>query len=70
MGTLEAVPGHCRDGCLHWGLRRGDRYLDPLSLLPAWLRRAGPSRLLPVYGTTGPGAVPVVSGPSRRAAPW
>lgn len=27
--------GHCRDGgtCLHWGLLRGETYLDPLALL-------------------------------------
>ena len=24
--------GHCR-GCLHWGLREGKKYLDPLLLL-------------------------------------
>lgn len=24
---------HCPDGCLHWGLKRGADYLDPLSLL-------------------------------------
>ena len=29
--------------CLHWGARRGDTYLDPLSLL----RPLGPVRLLP-----------------------
>jgi murein DD-endopeptidase MepM/ murein hydrolase activator NlpD len=34
LGLL--VPGHAgctAEACLHWGLRRGDRYLDPLSLL-------------------------------------
>ena len=34
IGTL--VPGHggCpADACLHWGLRLGENYLDPLSLL-------------------------------------
>ncbi|WP_309237899.1 M23 family metallopeptidase [Streptomyces albidus (ex Kaewkla and Franco 2022)] len=41
---------HCGGGCLHWGARRGTRYLDPLSLLPAGLLRGGPSRLLPVFG--------------------
>ena len=30
-------------GCLHWGLLRGETYLNPLSLV-----RRGPSRLLPV----------------------
>ncbi|MBE1566408.1 murein hydrolase activator EnvC family protein [Nonomuraea africana] len=42
LGVLEAVPGHCREPCLHWGLLRGPRYLDPLLLL-AW----APIRLLP-----------------------
>ncbi|MCX2181579.1 M23 family metallopeptidase [Streptomyces sp. SKN60] len=37
---------HCPASCLHWGLLRGDTYLNPLRLLGA----AGPSRLLPVWG--------------------
>lgn len=44
IGSLE--PGHegCpQAACLHWGLRRGDGYLDPLSVLDA-----GPVRLLPL----------------------
>ncbi|MFD0820256.1 M23 family metallopeptidase, partial [Micromonospora zhanjiangensis] len=43
LGAL--VPGHpgCPVGtCLHWGLRRGDSYLDPLALLGL-----GRVRLLP-----------------------
>ncbi len=28
IGTVEA--GHCPSGCLHFGLKRGDQYLDPL----------------------------------------
>ena len=33
-------PGHCSQAvCLHWGLRRGDTYLDPLRLVaPAAVR--------------------------------
>ncbi|WP_436844447.1 peptidoglycan DD-metalloendopeptidase family protein [Streptomyces wuyuanensis] len=56
VGEGEAVavvaegPAHCPRGCLHWGLRRGAEYLDPLSLLPASALRRGPSRLLPVFG--------------------
>ena len=48
VGTGEVIGrlagGHrCTGGtCLHWGLKRGDIYLDPLSLLDA-----GPVRLLP-----------------------
>ncbi len=40
---------HCPDAtCLHWGLRRGRAYLDPLGLLPPWLLAPHPPRLLPV----------------------
>ncbi|WP_435173597.1 peptidoglycan DD-metalloendopeptidase family protein [Actinacidiphila sp. bgisy145] len=46
---------HCPEVCVHWGLLRGDVYLDPLTLLPPVLRRAGPSRLLPVAGAGGGG---------------
>ncbi|WP_097194175.1 M23 family metallopeptidase [Blastococcus aggregatus] len=46
IGTLS--PGHAgcpADACLHWGLRRGEVYLDPLQLL------AVPRvRLLPLRG--------------------
>jgi murein DD-endopeptidase MepM/ murein hydrolase activator NlpD len=44
LGTL--TPGHpgCPvAACLHWGLRRGPEYLDPLALLGL-----GPVRLLPL----------------------
>jgi hypothetical protein len=58
VAVLEGALAHCRGGCLHWGLLRrlpvGDAYLDPLSLLPAGIRRGGPSRLLPVYGVPAP----------------
>ena len=44
IGTLAGDHHDCApDACLHWGARRGDRYLDPLALL----RRLGPVRLLP-----------------------
>ncbi|WP_320781177.1 M23 family metallopeptidase, partial [Streptomyces sp. CRN 30] len=56
VGAVEAPGAHCPAGCLHWGLRRGDTYLDPLSLLPPWLLRTGPSRLLPVLGVPLPSA--------------
>lgn len=55
VGVLERDGFHCPAGCLHWGLRRGDAYLDPLSLLDR-----GPSRLLPVLG------VPLPADPGRR----
>ncbi|MFF4400637.1 peptidoglycan DD-metalloendopeptidase family protein [Streptomyces sp. NPDC001480] len=54
VGSVEATGGHCAGGCLHWGLLRGDTYLDPLSLLPPWLLNRGPSRLLPVLGVPLP----------------
>lgn len=37
-----ATGGHC-SGCLHWGVRDGERYVDPLSLLGS----DGTVRLLP-----------------------
>jgi murein DD-endopeptidase MepM/ murein hydrolase activator NlpD len=34
IGRLAVDGGHCvPDACLHWGLRRGDDYLDPLLLV-------------------------------------
>ncbi|WP_077798940.1 murein hydrolase activator EnvC [Streptomyces sp. JHA26] len=56
LGTVEPAGPHC-SACLHWGVLRGDVYLDPLALLPPWLLGAGPSRLLPVLG------VPLPAGP-------
>lgn len=39
----DGHPGHCAPAtCLHWGVRRGDEYVDPLGLL-----RPGPVVLLP-----------------------
>ncbi|MEV6114171.1 M23 family metallopeptidase [Streptomyces sp. NPDC052109] len=55
VGTLEPTRFHCPVTCLHWGLRRGKAYLDPLSLLPPWLLHRGPPRLLPVLGVPMPG---------------
>jgi murein DD-endopeptidase MepM/ murein hydrolase activator NlpD len=49
IGTVDATGSHCTSACVHWGLRRGETYLNPLSLLPPWLLGRGPSRLLPVY---------------------
>nr|WP_228990247.1 M23 family metallopeptidase [Streptomyces sp. DH8] len=79
VAVLEAGPFHCAAGCLHWGLRRGEVYLDPLSLLPPSLLRRGPSRLLPVFGVPEPGTGPDAAaarvsrshraGPSRRRSP-
>lgn len=64
IGVLTTFGSHCWPRtCLHWGLIRGETYLDPLTLVGA-----GPVRLLPLYsplGTLGP--VPVVE---TVAAPW
>lgn len=54
IGTVEPTGSHCTRTCVHWGLLTGRTYLDPLSLLPPWLRRTGPSRLLPVLGVPLP----------------
>jgi murein DD-endopeptidase MepM/ murein hydrolase activator NlpD len=44
IGALDAGHPDCAAAaCLHWGLRRGDTYLDPLALLGA-----GRIRLLPL----------------------
>jgi murein DD-endopeptidase MepM/ murein hydrolase activator NlpD len=44
LGALEAGhPGCPVAACLHWGLRRGEQYLDPLALLGL-----GRVRLLPL----------------------
>ncbi|MGI5340341.1 M23 family metallopeptidase [Streptomyces sp. CA-181903] len=48
LGELGPGRWHCAAGCLHWGLLRGREYLDPLGLLPGWMLRRGPSRLLPL----------------------
>lgn len=45
LGTLTNQSGHCFPAaCLHWGLRRGEAYLDPLT----WIGHA-PVRLLPLW---------------------
>jgi murein DD-endopeptidase MepM/ murein hydrolase activator NlpD len=49
VGTLVAGHAGCpRAACLHWGLRRGETYLDPLALL-----RPPQIRLLPLGEPTG-----------------
>ncbi|MFF1294933.1 MULTISPECIES: murein hydrolase activator EnvC family protein [unclassified Streptomyces] len=57
LGTVAATGSHCTAPCVHWGLRKGEVYLDPLSLLPPWLLHRGPSRLLPVLGVPLPSSV-------------
>lgn len=63
LGRLQ--PGHGRPGpgqsILHWGLRRGELYLDPLSLL-----RGGPVRLLAFWTPT---PAPLSAVPGRQVVP-
>ena len=43
IGVVGPTPGHCVPRtCLHWGVRVGDRYVDPLDLVGR-----GPPVLLP-----------------------
>lgn len=80
LGRLAAGHAGCREpACLHWGLLRGETYLDPLSLLGI-----GRVRLLPLAGSppsalhagvgtalmSGAGALPVLLwlGARRRRA--
>ncbi|MFJ4191425.1 murein hydrolase activator EnvC family protein [Kitasatospora sp. NPDC089509] len=50
IGRLAPDGRHCgAHDCLHWGLLRGDRYLDPLALFGA-----GRARLLPLGGAGHP----------------
>lgn len=47
IGTVARGHDGCPDStCLHWGLRRGEQYLDPLTVVAA----AGPLRLKPWPG--------------------
>ena len=44
IGTVSESPGHCVPAtCVHWGVRVGERYVDPLDVLVGF----GPVRLLP-----------------------
>ena len=52
IGTLQRASSHCFPrACLHWGLLRGDAYLNPLTLVGA-----GPIRLLPLSGSLSSGS--------------
>jgi murein DD-endopeptidase MepM/ murein hydrolase activator NlpD len=54
IGHLVRAGSHCAPQvCLHWGLRRGDDYLDPLLLVSG-----GQVRLLPLYDGS-PGSLPI-----------
>lgn len=48
IGELEAGHANCpAEACLHWGLKQGDRYLDPTTLLGGVSGGTGDVRLLP-----------------------
>ncbi|MBA0051826.1 M23 family peptidase [Streptomyces sp. AJS327] len=54
IGTLAPQStAHCPTTCLHWGLRRTERYLNPLSLLPPGMLHT-PTRLLPLTPSRTP----------------
>lgn len=61
IGVLEDGRVHCPMTCLHWGLRRGALYLDPLNLVQRQIR------LLPQWERPSPTAKPspVEPSPSR-----
>lgn len=49
LGTVSTVASHCSPAtCVHWGLRREGRYVNPLDHLSSF----GPVRLLPLDGWT------------------
>jgi len=67
LGRLRTAGSHCFPrACLHWGLRRGAAYLDPLvlvgldplRLLP--LSGGAPTRVVPLRSAAG--SVPVAAG--------
>jgi hypothetical protein len=56
IGVVESLLGHCgQSPCLHWGLREGTTYFDPLTLLGR-----GPVRLLPWWYVPEPLPPPAV----------
>ncbi len=60
IGVVSPDRAHC-PGCLHWGVRAGTDYVDPLSLLarePVVLLPAGISPGRPPGGTCAAGASP------------
>ncbi|WP_442790541.1 peptidoglycan DD-metalloendopeptidase family protein [Nonomuraea sp. NBC_01738] len=65
LGTLQPVTQpHCTESCLHWGLLRDLRYLDPLLLLGSGL-----IRLLPFWTLPTPPAPETLADSSAEALP-
>ncbi len=82
VGTLEAQPSPCgAASCLHWGLLRGQTYLDPLLLLSSQVRLLpqdggrlplGGSAVVPAQApeaTNGPTTAPALARARPRASP-
>jgi murein DD-endopeptidase MepM/ murein hydrolase activator NlpD len=44
VGEISAERSHCGTACLHWGVREGDVYINPLDVLSGY----GPVRLITV----------------------
>ncbi|WP_371682464.1 M23 family metallopeptidase [Kitasatospora sp. MMS16-BH015] len=66
IGTLAEDSGHCPTACLHWGLLRGHRYLDPLALLGS-----GQARLLPLTDSSAAaGGTALSQSAPSPALPW
>jgi murein DD-endopeptidase MepM/ murein hydrolase activator NlpD len=68
VGRLLRGSGHCAPAaCLHWGLRRGTAYLDPLGLVGA-----GRVRLYPVHPPDGAPDAPTLPlvGAAAAGAGW
>jgi murein DD-endopeptidase MepM/ murein hydrolase activator NlpD len=74
LGQLETGHPGCREAaCLHWGLRRGEEYLDPLALVGAERVRLLPlgtpaAPVLPAAGSIGV-AAGLLLVPLRRRRP-
>lgn len=59
IGIVEGGLLHCRMPCLHWGLRRGALYLDPLTLVQRQVR------LLPRWPRPAPSQSRAAAGPAQ-----
>lgn len=68
VGVVEAGPYHCARPCLHWGLLRGGRYVNPLTVF-SWVPHGEPPRLLPVFGVPLPGRGPAARQHARSGQP-
>ncbi|MGP3954742.1 M23 family metallopeptidase [Nonomuraea sp. 3N208] len=64
LGVIEAPGDHCPESCLHWGLLRETRYLNPLILLGQ-----GPIRLLPYWSPRLPPATTTPPPPQINKSP-